>query len=396
MKTLSNWSKNEFEDILVYFSTSIFGSSSEDEILWEIAKNCIAKLGFQDCVVYLVDERTNMLVQKAAYGPKNPVDYEIHQPIEIPVGQGITGTVALTGVAEIVSNTAEDPRYIVDDEARLSEIAVPIFTEEKVIGVIDCENPTPNYFTEQHLRILNAIAAISGIKIGQLRADRKIAEEQQKLFEVTQKMTALKIKALNAQLNPHFMFNALNAIQFFITSNHKKTALTYLSLFSKLIRYYLTHIEDEEISLDEEVSMLECYLELQKLRYVERLDYLITVNPKKDITGAKIPAFIVQTLAENIIEHTITTHYRQSRINILFNVREAHVELQVEIHNKGMTKTENEYLPEYREGMARWEDHVDVLNELKGYQIEKNIEHWHLEKEDISGNLIRVVLPSLR
>lgn len=62
----------EVEQTINYFATSLFGQNSVDDILWDIAKNCIGRLGFEDCVIYLTDHTRNVLVQKAAYGPKNP------------------------------------------------------------------------------------------------------------------------------------------------------------------------------------------------------------------------------------------------------------------------------------------------------------------------------------
>src|SRR5690606_24718828 len=123
-----------------YFAISLFGQNTEDEILWDLARNCISRLGFEDCVIYLVDEDRRVLIQKAAYGPKNPKGFTIHDPLEIPLGAGIVGSVALSGKAELVHDTSKDPRYIQDDAFRYSELCVPIMVEDKVIGVIDSEH----------------------------------------------------------------------------------------------------------------------------------------------------------------------------------------------------------------------------------------------------------------
>lgn len=108
----------QFEDILIYFSKSLMGKENEEDILWDLAKNYISKLGFVDCVIYLVD-------QKAAYGPKNPRDFKLNYPVTISIGDGITGSVAKTKEPELVMDTSIDPRYILDDDNRLSEICVP-------------------------------------------------------------------------------------------------------------------------------------------------------------------------------------------------------------------------------------------------------------------------------
>ena len=159
--------RKETDDTINYFATSLFGKNTIDEILWDVAKNCISRLGLVDCVIYLVDTKRNVLVQKAAYGGKNPEHFQIQDPIEIPLGKGIVGSVAQSGVAEIVNDTSRDPRYIVDDEARSSELAVPLIVQNKVIGVIDTEHPDLNFFTQYHLESLTTIASICASKISQ-------------------------------------------------------------------------------------------------------------------------------------------------------------------------------------------------------------------------------------
>lgn len=152
-------------NIITYFSQSVFRRNTVDDVLWDIVSNCINRLGFEDCVIYLVDEKRNMLVQKAAYGNKNIDDEAIKDPIEIPIGTGIVGTVAKTGKPELISDTRLDDRYIVDDHARLSELAVPIFAEGELIGIIDSEHSEAGFYDNYHLEILQDLAIISGTKI---------------------------------------------------------------------------------------------------------------------------------------------------------------------------------------------------------------------------------------
>ncbi|HYG36983.1 MAG TPA: response regulator [Cytophagales bacterium] len=182
---------NEIEKTINYFSTSLYGKNTEDEILWDIAKNCIANLDFEDCVIYMLDEERNTLIQKAAYGSKNPKEYEIVNLIEIPLGQGIVGSVAQSGQAEIINDTTKDPRYIVDDDIRYSEITVPIIYNDKVIGIIDSEHSQKNYFNQSHLNILNTIAALCSNKIIKARA------EDEKLKAMVTRLEAEKIKELD-------------------------------------------------------------------------------------------------------------------------------------------------------------------------------------------------------
>jgi signal transduction histidine kinase len=115
-----------------------------------------------------------MLTQRAAFGPKNPHRREILNLIEIQVGKGIVGTVAATGKAEIIANTARDPRYIVDDERRLSEITVPIWVDGKVFAVLDSEHPKRNYYKRHHLRLLKKIAGICSERISKYLTEERL------------------------------------------------------------------------------------------------------------------------------------------------------------------------------------------------------------------------------
>ena len=158
-------SRTRYLEVLHEFALSQVNLNSLDEILWNVAKTAIAKLGFVDCVIYLIDDDGSTLVQKAAHGPKNPRQQEIYNPITIAVGDGIVGAVAQSGEIEVVSDTRQDSRYIVDDATRLSELAVPIIHDGSVIGVLDSEHPEPGFFTAEHVRLLTTIVSLAATRI---------------------------------------------------------------------------------------------------------------------------------------------------------------------------------------------------------------------------------------
>lgn len=164
------------EEILNYFATSLYGQNTVDDIFWDISRNCISKLHYTDCVLYKFDPQRKILVQSAAFGPKNPVKNEILNPIEIPFGHGIVGSVAATRKGEIVRNTARDKRYIVDDERRYSEITVPIMVEGDLFGIIDSEHSSRNFYGKTDLKLLTKIAEICGAKISKFLVQEKLRE----------------------------------------------------------------------------------------------------------------------------------------------------------------------------------------------------------------------------
>src|SRR5690606_34653479 len=133
---------------------------------WDVAKNCILVLGLEECVVYQYNQEKNKLIQKAPAGLKgSPKNQVVYNAIEIPMGKGIVGAAVQSQKIQLVKNLRNDSRYIVDDQKRLSEIAVPILVEGKTFGVIDSEHSKKNFFTHWHARVLKKIAQLCSEKI---------------------------------------------------------------------------------------------------------------------------------------------------------------------------------------------------------------------------------------
>ncbi|MBX2877485.1 MAG: GAF domain-containing protein [Saprospiraceae bacterium] len=175
--------------VLHSFALNLLQQHTLQDVVWAIVKHAIAKLGFFDCVIYLLDEQKQILVQAAAHGPKNPHEMDIANPIIIPLGRGIVGSVAETRVPEIISDTSQDSRYILDDDFRYSEITVPILDGDRLIGIIDSEHPEKNFFTQQHLELLQTIAAMAVTKILHAQAVERLRAHQRGLEERIEEQT---------------------------------------------------------------------------------------------------------------------------------------------------------------------------------------------------------------
>ena len=160
--------------ILTYFATSLFDKNNVDDVLWDITENCIAQLDIEDCIIYVLDEEKNALFQKTAYGGKHKERRKILSPIEINIGEGIVGTVAEKGKWELIENTSLDSRYIVDDIQRFSELAVPIYLEEQLFGVLDSEHSQKSFFTSEHINMFQLIAKLTEKKLLQIKSKRTL------------------------------------------------------------------------------------------------------------------------------------------------------------------------------------------------------------------------------
>jgi putative methionine-R-sulfoxide reductase with GAF domain len=310
----------EMEQAINYFATNMYPEQTVDTILWEVARSCIARLGFEDCVIYLLDEKRGVLVQKAAHGPKSPAPNVIEHLIEIPMGKGIVGSVAVSGVAEIIADTTKDPRYLVDDAFRYSEITVPIISDGKVLGVIDCEHSKKGFFTQKHFSILNTIASLCANKITRTLAEEEKARAQAILMDTQQKMAEVEMQALRAQMNPHFIFNCLNSINRYIVKSDQATASLYLTRFAKLIRLILDNSNNKNVILSNELEALRLYIEMEALRFDKKFTYRIILEDGVNADSIEVPPLIIQPYVENAIWHGLLHKETEGSLTITVSI----------------------------------------------------------------------------
>jgi ligand-binding sensor domain-containing protein len=145
---------------------------------------------------------------------------------------------------------------------------------------------------------LCAAAIVSAIVFMYTQRIKKIAREATQARQMAQ----LELQALRAQMNPHFLFNSLNAIQHFISENEGTRAQNYLGSFSRLMRLFLESSRSNYISLAQEKELLSLYLELEQVRFNNRFSYSIEIDPELNI-GYEIPAMLIQPFAENAVNH---------------------------------------------------------------------------------------------
>ncbi|MEO6723003.1 MAG: two-component regulator propeller domain-containing protein [Ferruginibacter sp.] len=310
----------EIEKIINHFATAMNSLNSIDDILWDVTKSCISELNFEDCVIYLKDEERNSLIQKAAWGPKTTDGKKIINPIEIPVGAGIVGNVAEKGKPEIIPDTTTDERYIIDDTRRLSEIAVPIINNGKVLGVIDSEHSQKNFYTERHLEILVTIASLCAGKIDVIKAEQQTKEKEMEVLRLSKDFATSQLTALRMQMNPHFIFNALNSVQHYILQGNVVEANKYLSKFSKLQREILHCSNLQFITLEKEIEILSAYLQLEQFRFGDSFTYEINMTDEIDPDEIKIPPMMLQPFVENAIWHGLMPLYKERNLSIYFDL----------------------------------------------------------------------------
>lgn len=153
-------------EILSRLAKTLVSSTRLDDLLFEVARAVAEVLEFPDCVLYLHDEAAGELVQRAAAGPKlDAAARRVLDPLRLKVGEGIVGAAAATRQVHLVGDVRGDRRYVPDTGGGRSELAVPILYQERLIGVLDAEDPRPNAFTPEDAIVLSRFADLCAAAI---------------------------------------------------------------------------------------------------------------------------------------------------------------------------------------------------------------------------------------
>ncbi|WP_412546437.1 ATP-binding protein [Maricaulis sp. MIT060901] len=191
------------------FAVDVAGIREEVQLYRYVARNVVARLGYIDCVVYRLDRDRGELVQMAAIGEKTLDDEDgaIINRLTIPVGDGITGTVATTGQSIRIDELADDPRYIQDLMQARSELCVPILVGERIVGVIDSEHHEPGFFSPKCQELFESIAALTAAQLRHIWALDELTHARSELED------ALEISRNAEQMQASFLANASHELR---------------------------------------------------------------------------------------------------------------------------------------------------------------------------------------
>ena len=169
------------------------------------------------------------------------------------------------------------------------------------------------------------IFSVAGYYIKLLKQKEKERQVEVQQLSSDNELIFLKLENLRSQMNPHFIFNALNSIQEYIMFNEKKLAGDYLVKFADLMRLYLVHSSKGTITLKEEVNCLNIYLELEKLRFEDKLNYTIDHSNISYLDDINIPTMLVQPYVENALNHGLM-HVSSDRVlDVSFDLSLIHI-----------------------------------------------------------------------
>jgi len=232
---------------------------------------------------------------------------------------------------------------------------------------------------------------------------RLLKKESSALLEKQAMKTTIldgELKALRSQMDPHFIFNALNSIQEYILLNKKNLASDYLGKFADLIRSYLDFSKSGVISLKEEVANLNLYLELEKLRFEESFNYKTILKDKELIEHLNIPTMIIQPYIENAIKHGLL-HKKGKRILTVFiqQISDDLIECIVEDNGIGRAKSKiinKKRLKKHKSfALESTSERLQLLNFEKNEEIGVTINDVLID-EKVCGTRVLIKIPILK
>ena len=192
-------------------------------------------------------------------------------------------------------------------------------------------------------------------------------------------------------MNPHFIFNSLNAIQYYLNEKGAERSEKYLIDFSKLIRMIFEYSRQRTVTLSQEIQLLESYLSLEKMRFGDKLSFSIYADAELDVNRWKIPSLLLQTLVENAVNHGIFHSLKPGFIEIKFIKQNAQtLEVIIEDNGVGIKKTQLIYQNAVNKNPSKSTDilsnRIKLLNQMGEFLI--HLETKDLESENQSGTSV--------
>ena len=252
-----------------------------------------------------------------------------------------------------------------------------------------------SFLTAAFIFIFLLFAYLYRLKINLILKNKN---EEIKLEKYSQELNKSKLTALRSQMNPHFMFNALNSIQDFIIQNKKEEASNYLGDFADLMRSYLNHSQEDTITLKQEIETLELYFRLEKVRFEDSFDFHIEIDNSIENDFIEIPSFLIQPFVENAIKHGLLHKQGSKKITVLFYFdTQDYTKLICEIQDNGIGReasTKFNLNKRYKSFATDANlNRLELLNQNFKNKIRSEIIDLKDEQGNSAGTKVKLIIP---
>lgn len=227
----------------------------------------------------------------------------------------------------------------------------------------------PPFYLTWWFMLLSAVLillAVTGLVYALLKNEERKRKTEQLVF--ASRMLSLEQQTLNSSMNRHFIFNALNSIQYYINRQDKLSANKYLSSFARLIRKNLDSSQSNFTSLSDEIERIELYLSLENMRFPDKFTYKITVDPAVDTHTVQIPAMLFQPYLENSIWHGILPLNNIGQIKVDVSLHGEDVVIKIEDNGIGIDesrklreKSDGHHIPQ---GMQINQNRIELFRKM--------------------------------
>ena len=197
----------------------------------------------------------------------------------------------------------------------------------------------------------------------------QLKSKQQVQFEFNQKIAKVEMSALRAQMNPHFIFNCLNSIDYFIIQNDAEKASDYLNRFSRLIRLILQNSRSTKISLQDDLEALKLYIEMESLRFDDQFKYAVKVANDIDLQQIKVPPMLLQPYVENAIWHGLSNKYGKGKLDLKIDRKTNYLYCSIQdngIGREAASKLRSKSTTRHKSfGMQIAKERLNLINQLE-------------------------------
>jgi tetratricopeptide (TPR) repeat protein len=291
----------------------------------------------------------------------------------------------------VLTNQWKDSIYNENTSQQVNTLKTRYETSEKnkQIAILAKEKEVQEKETQRQSTIKKAfivgfilVIVLAALTIYAFRQRLLLMKTSNEIKEVNLKhqLSELEMKALRAQINPHFLFNCLNSINRMIVKGENENASLYLKKFSKLVRLIVENVETNRVSLDNELSLIEAYIQLEELRFKGKIGYEISIDENIEKENTFLPPMVLQPFVENAIWHGLMYKDADEQGRIKIVVKEDDEALLCTIEDNGIGRARSEQLKEENAdktksvGLKITEERLKLLNRERLQELVKIID----------------------
>ncbi|MFT3935753.1 MAG: histidine kinase [Chitinophagaceae bacterium] len=230
-----------------------------------------------------------------------------------------------------------------------------------------------------------------------LQLEKERAEQKQRESEFERKVSDAALHSLRSQMNPHFIFNCLNSIKLYAVENNQDAATGYLGKFSRLMRLVLENSKSDRITLQQEIETLQLYMEMEAMRFKEKLHYKIDIADNVDMDYIEIPPMLIQPYTENAIWHGLMPKEDGGSIILSFSCRDNNLRIAVSDNGVGRARAaelKSKSATAHKSfGMSITHERIELINQMYKTNIVVTVNDLHDAQGIAAGTEIIMDIP---